>query len=78
MIEGTRKLYNEAFDSIGVKPNVVFEIDSPSAMLDLLDQRGLRYLSFAMVHQLVSESEVTSAVIVDPAIRENLIFGHPD
>ena len=27
MIEGTRKLYNEAFDSIGAKPDVMFEID---------------------------------------------------
>ncbi len=39
MIEGTRKLYNEAFDSIGVSPNVVFEIDSPSAILDLVKQK---------------------------------------
>ena len=78
MIEGTRKLYNEAFDSIGVSPNVVFEIDSPSAMLDLVKQKeGYAILSFAMVHQLVSESEVTSAVIVDPTIERTLYLATP-
>jgi LysR family nitrogen assimilation transcriptional regulator len=78
MIEGTRKLYNEAFDSIGVSPNVVFEIDSPSAMLDLVKRKeGYAILSFAMVHQLVSESEVTSAVIVDPTIERTLYLATP-
>ena len=78
IIEGTRKLYNEASDSMGTKPNVMFEIDSPGAMFSLVKQKeGYAILSFAMVHQLVSESEVTSAVIVDLTIERTLYLATP-
>ncbi len=81
IIEGTRELYNEyneAFDSMGTKSNFMFEIDSSSAMFGLVKQKeGYAILSFAMVHQLVSESEVTSAVIVDLTLERTLYLATP-
>ena len=78
MIDGTRKLYNQAFDSIGLKPNVVFEIDSPSTMLDLVKaNEGYAILSYAMVHQLVEDKEIANAVIVDPSIERILYTAFP-
>lgn len=78
MIEGTRKLFNEAFDSIGAKPNVVFEIDSASTMIDLVkDKKGYAILSYAMVHQLIEKKEVSSAVIVDPSVERTLYTAFP-
>jgi LysR family transcriptional regulator, nitrogen assimilation regulatory protein len=78
MIDGTRKLYNAAFDSRGLKPNVVFEIDSPSTMLDLIKaNEGYAILSYAMVHQLVEDNEISSAPIVDPSIERILYTAFP-
>ena len=56
----------------------MFEIESPSAMFGLVKQKeGYAILSFAMVHRLVSESEVTSAVIVGPTIERTLYLATP-
>ena len=78
MIDGTRKLYNEAFDSKGLKPNVVFEIDSPTTMLDLIKaNEGYAILSYAMVHQLVEDNEISNATIVDPSIERTLYTAFP-
>lgn len=78
MIDGTRKLYNQYFESKGLTPNVVFEIDSPTTMLDLVKaNEGYAILSYAMIHQLVEDDEVASATIIDPSIERTLYTAFP-
>jgi LysR family nitrogen assimilation transcriptional regulator len=78
MIEGSRKLFDQSFEKIGVKPKVVYEIDSPSTMLDLVkDNKGFAILSYAMVHRMVDDNEITNSIIVDPSIDRILYTSYP-
>lgn len=78
MIEGSRRLFDQSFEKIGVKPKVVYEIDSPSTMLDLVnDNKGFAILSYAMVHRMVDLNEITNSIIVDPSIDRILYTSYP-
>ncbi len=71
--EGTRTLIDRVFKMEGLKPEIAFEIDSPTTQLDLVRQgEGFAILSYAMVQRVVSLGEISANTIVNPSIERTL------
>lgn len=70
-LEGSIRSYvDRAFAEQGLHASIVFEIDSPSALLELVREgEGYAIMPYAGVHRLVQKNEVTSRLIANPPIE---------
>ncbi|MGI9607263.1 MAG: LysR family transcriptional regulator [Acidimicrobiales bacterium] len=76
---GLRREIDAAFASQGLKPNVVMELDSQDALIELIRYRELHsIMSFAGVMRYVHRGELTASRIVDPTIDRTLSTALPD
>lgn len=76
---GLRHVIDTAFASQGRLTNVVMELDSQDALIEMI-LRGEMWsiMSFAGVQRLVARGELKACRIVEPTIDRTLLIGLPD
>lgn len=76
---GLRDLIDRAFATRGVRPNVVMELDSQEALIELVRYgRVHSIMSFAGVKRHVSRGDIVATKIVDPTIDRELSTALPE
>lgn len=76
---GLRHIIDAAFASQGRLGNVVMELDSQDALIEMILRGELwSIMSFAGVQRLVGRGELRACRIVDPTIERTLLIGLPD
>ncbi len=76
---GLRHIIDTTFASQGLLPNVVMELDSQDALIEMIRRRDLwSIMSFAGVQRLVERGELQACPIVRPTIDRTLLIGLPD
>ena len=76
---GLRQLIDTTFASQGRLPNVVMELDSQDALIEMIRRGDVwSIMSFAGVRRLVGRGELRACPIVDPSIDRTLLIGLPD
>ncbi|MGN6770240.1 MAG: LysR family transcriptional regulator [Rhizobiaceae bacterium] len=72
---GLRVLIERLLGSIGVQPNVVFEIDNLNACLELVEKGfGYTILPFASVAEKVRAGELIASALVEPRMTRQLVL----
>lgn len=76
---GLRQIIDAAFVSQGRLGNVVMELDSQDALIEMILRGDLwSIMSFAGVQRLVGRGELQACRIVEPTIDRTLLVGLPD
>ena len=76
---GLRQLIDRAFATRGVRPNVVMELDSQDALLEVVRSgRAFSIMSFAGVLRPVERNELAASLVTDPTIDRTLLTAFPD
>ena len=71
---GLRQLIDRSFATRGERPNVVMELDSQDALVEVVRSgRAFSIMSFAGVMRPVERSELASAIVTDPTIDRTLL-----
>ena len=70
-LEGSMRTYvDRAFAEQGLQAIASVEIDSPSALLELVQEgEGYAVMPYAGVHRMVQKGEITARLITNPAIE---------
>ncbi len=76
---GLRSVIDTTFASQGRLPNVVMELDSQDALIEMIRRGGVwSIMSFAGVRRLIDRGELQACPIVEPTIDRRLLIGLPD
>ena len=76
---GLRQVIDTAFASRGLRPNVVMELDSQDALVEMVRRGDVwSIMSIGGVHRLVDRGELHACLIVEPTIDRTLLIGLPD
>lgn len=76
---GLRQLIDTTFASQGRLPNMVMELDSQDALVEMIRRGDVwSIMSFAGVHRLVDRGELRACPIVKPTIDRTLLVGLPE
>ena len=75
---GLRQLIDRSFAQRGVRPTVVYQVDSQDALLELVQERRAHsIMAYAGVHRLVDRKMLTARRIVEPTIERALSLAAP-